>query len=213
MVKHSIVLSILIYLTSTPLLANISMRILISQANYENCNNKISTGILLAGGLTKNAESKMDWSALNGESLERTLYLASQIKMLDLNTIIISGGSGAKVKEADIMASLLTAIIRPHSINIVIDNSSKNTHDTLDFIKTNKVAASEHVYLITSDWHIPRVQMLYKKTIKTCPLSSGNSYIPFGFPGWFIPQKSAIVKFEKVWHELMGIVYAKFIYS
>jgi uncharacterized SAM-binding protein YcdF (DUF218 family) len=213
MIKRSIILSALIYITSTPLVANISMKMLLSKTSFEYCNEKLSTGILLAGGLTKDADSKMDWSALNGESLKRTIYLASKIDNYNLKTIIISGGSGGKVKEADIMANLLMSFSEFQSINIIVDNLSKNTSEVLTFLKKINISTLEPMLLITSDWHMPRAQAIYNKTIRTCPLPSGSSYIPFGFPGWFIPQQSAILKLEQVWHELIGIIYANSIPS
>jgi len=209
--RLAIVLIISIYFISTPLLANLGLLFLTSQIEYNKCSGKGSTAILLAGGLNYATKSENDWNALNAASVSRTIFLASQIEALKIKKVIISGGSGRAKKEADIMKNLLMSFTQAKGLSIEVDNTSKNTKEFANYmaLKHSNSHISESYLLITDDWHMLRAKKLLKNSdISVCPLVSSNHYSPFSFPGWFVPQKSALVKFELVWHEIGGILFS-----
>ncbi|WDD99470.1 YdcF family protein [Thalassomonas actiniarum] len=167
----------------------------------------MSGTILLAGGLSKTASGKNDWSALGDESLSRTVFLASQLARLNSQSVIISGGSGSGIKEAELMTDLLDNLYSGKPLDIIADVNAIRTQESALFVRANMPDENAGYYLVTSDWHMARAQAIFEHHgIKVCPLASGDSYVPYGFPGWFIPQKSALAKFELAWHELGGLL-------
>jgi len=198
-----------IYVVSIPLFANLGLLFLTSQIEYNKCSGKSSTAILLAGGLNYATKNKNDWNALNAASVSRTVFLASKIKELSIKKVIISGGSGYLKKEAEIMANLLMSFTQAKDLYIKVDNASKSTKEFSNYMALNHTESSEVYLLITDDWHMLRSTKLLKNSdISVCPLASSDNYSPFSFPGWFIPQKSSLAKFELVWHELGGLVFS-----
>ncbi|WP_281560871.1 YdcF family protein [Thalassomonas sp. RHCl1] len=178
-----------------------------SKINYQDCAADISGAILLAGGLSKTASGKSDWSALGDESLSRTVFLASQLDRLNNPSVIISGGSGAGIKEAELMADLLGNLSSGKPLDIISDVNAIRTRESALFVRSKMPDENAGYYLVTSDWHMARAQAIFEHHgVKVCPLASGDSYVPYGFPGWFIPQKSALAKFELAWHELGGLL-------
>ena len=197
-----------LYVSCTPLCANLSVLLLTSQIENRHCDPRIKTAIVLAGGITNRFATKGDWSALDDSSIRRTLFLASQLNQLTINSVIVSGGAGHGIKEAELMADLLLKTHPIGNIDITLDLDANNTSATADFVKKAATGTQESYYLVTSDWHMPRAQSIFaQQGIKTCPMSSVNSYVSYGFPGWFIPQKSALVKFERAWHEFGGLLW------
>lgn len=196
-----------LYISCTPLSANLSVWLLQSKIDYQHCAVDINRTIILAGGTAKPASVKDDWSALGDTSLSRTVFLASQLEQLNTSSVIVSGGAGGGVKEATLMAELLVRLHPRDNLDITLDVNAKNTQASARFVRSLDHDESGY-YLVTSDWHMARAQAIFDNHgIKVCPVTSKESYVPYGFPGWFIPQKSALVKFELAWHEFGGLLF------
>jgi len=201
----------LLYLSCTPLCANLSLALLKSLTDHSDCKSDIDSAVILAGGMAKTAFSPADWSALGPDSLSRTTFLASRLPGLSLQSVVISGGAGHGVKEGQLMADLFTRLDsdkqRPQSPAIILDAGAANTRASAEFVQGLSASKEQAYYLVTSDWHLPRAQAIFaRQGVRVCPLASSESYVPYGFPGWFIPQKSALAKFELVWHEFGGLL-------
>lgn len=197
---------VFIYLMSTPLVANLGIKFLRNQIDNSYCDTVGSTAILLAGGVDRNANSTNEWLALNDTSIRRVVFLAKNLDKLAIDTLVISGGSGSTIKEAELILDLLGRLTSLKNITLVIDKDSRSTIGIGQNLEKLGVNKRFPAYLITSDWHMARAQLLLKQSVATCPLPSNYSYAPFSFPGWLIPQKSALVKFELFWHELGGLI-------
>ena len=196
-----------LYLCCTPLAANLSILLLQSKINYQHCAPDINHTIILAGGTSRMTAEKSDWSALGDVSISRTVFLASRLDQLGSPSVIISGGAGRGVKEAELMGDLLRRLDPQRNPDIILDLDAKNTEESAGFVRREMPDENLGYYLVTSDWHMARAQAIFEhKGIKVCPLASGESYVPYGFPGWFIPQKSALAKFELAWHEFGGLL-------
>lgn len=196
----------LLYLFSIPLTVNISLDFFISKISHRACEtSSINEAVLLASGLSRAPSESDDWGALSDRSATRALYALTVLDSLPLKKLTVSGGIGGNITESDIMFNLINRVHDQDSLELVKDDISENTKQTAsNYFDNNGIKT---IYLITDDWHMLRAQKEFKKVgIEVCPLISRNNYVPFGFPGWFIPQKSAIVKFEYLWHELGGLL-------
>ncbi|WDE12246.1 YdcF family protein [Thalassomonas haliotis] len=177
-----------------------------SKIDYQHCAADINRTIILAGGTVKPALAN-DWSALGDTSIRRVVFLASQLEQLNTSSVIVSGGAGVGVKEATLMADLLARLYPRGKLDIILDANAKNTQASARFVRSQMLDESGY-YLVTSDWHMARAQAIFAHHgIKVCPVASEESYVPYGFPGWFIPQKSALAKFELAWHEFGGLLF------
>ncbi|WDE05018.1 YdcF family protein [Thalassomonas viridans] len=206
--KVRVVSFCLLYLSCTPLCANLSLALLKSLTDETYCHSGIDSAVILAGGMSRTAASSADWSALGPESISRTAFLASRLPALPLQSVVISGGSGNGIKEGRLMADLFSRLQPRQPPVITLDERAVNTRASAEFVHGLAADMNKVYYLVTSDWHMPRAQAIFAASqVKVCPLASGESYVPYGFPGWFIPQKSALAKFERVWHEFGGLLF------
>jgi len=117
-------------------------------------------GIIILGG-GEELRLSLDWQVAEiGNGGDRYLAAAILARHYPALPIIFSGGSGhlnfsKPLREGDIFYQLLTAIgIEEH--RLIIESSSRNTHENFVYLKSHLPAQSGHYLLVTSAFHMPR---------------------------------------------------------
>lgn len=121
----------------------------------------------------------------------------------------MSGGSwsGSGVPESDLMAGYARRLGVPGTA-ISEERTSLTTWESAWHLSRLQSKLPRRVVLITSAAHMRRAQYAMQAAgFRTCPLAVDRRYAPFQFPGYFIPQRSALEKTETSLHEVVGLLY------
>ncbi|OYV37132.1 MAG: hypothetical protein B7Z83_05230 [Thiomonas sp. 20-64-5] len=206
----------LIFITaSMPLTANIALGTLEQKATQE----KIcpppppaSLLVVLAGGINGNPMSDTDASALKAASLRRLLSAVALAQQVPDSTLLISGGWGRSVREADLMGALAKQLGFPAS-RIELDTKSRTTFQTAENIRARvSQVPSGRRYLVTSADHMPRAMMAFKhENVSICAWPVDYEALALQPLDMLTPQISALEKSTRVVHELMGMLYYRLI--
>lgn len=162
--------------------------------------------LLLMGGLQAQPTGPQQVSALNAESLERVLAVVA----VDQVEVLVSGGYGGTVTEADLGAQLLRMLgTAPGRLRL--DRVSRSTWDSAAWVATQPGVAAQGVQLLTSALHVPRAALaLQRHGVAVCAIRLRSNHVPLAGLGYFVPQASALVKAQRSLHELLGTLAYRF---
>jgi len=190
------------YLLMTSFGANLLVGLIAIDDSNKTCIS--NTAILLANGMTRHTLNDREYGAMSIESLNR-VHSARRWLLLDSRNKILLTGSKAN-SEVPILNNYLMLMGVP-SERLIIDNDSNTTFESstnIDQWLSNK----EPVFLITSQIHMRRALLSFEKSgYLVCPLISHNQHIRALGIRKFFPDSHAIIKSEKVIHELIGIAW------
>ncbi|MDD4886431.1 MAG: YdcF family protein [Thiomonas sp.] len=204
--------STLVFITaSMPLTANIALGALEQKARQEKTCPPPPPGslfVVLAGGINGNPASDADVSALKAASLRRLLSAVQLAQKTPDSTLLISGGWGRSVREANLMGALAEQMGFPAS-RIELDTTSRTTFQTAQNIRERvQQTPQERRYLITSADHLPRAMMAFHhERIAICAWPVDYEALPLQPLDMLTPQISALEKSTRVVHELLGMLY------
>jgi uncharacterized SAM-binding protein YcdF (DUF218 family) len=199
-------------LFTTPLGANGLVRPLELRASREavRCGD-VSSGdpviVVLAGGASAGAGSAERVEYLQEASYRRLLYGLRLAREKPASRVLISGSSLGGVPEVQLMAHLaLMTGLAPG--RLVLDGSSRNTAASARAVRT---ILSQHgpaaLFLVTSAMHMPRALALFRaQGLDACARPTDFRFVPPGWPGYVIPQVSALDKSTDAVHEYLGLV-------
>ena len=200
---------------SMPLAANIALGALERKATQEKICPPPPPGslfVVLAGGINGHPAHDSDFSALKVASLRRLLSAVQIAQQVPDSTLLISGGWGKSVREANLMGALAEQLGFPAS-RIALDTQSRTTFQTAQNIRERVLAIPPaRRYLITSADHMPRAMMAFThEDISICAWPVDYEALPLQPLDMLTPQISALEKSTRVLHELLGMVYYRLV--
>jgi len=208
-------LTALFVASSTPLVANALLGALEHQATRDKVCPPPPPGsllVVLAGGINGNPHDPHDYPALQAASLRRLIAAVQLAKQTPHATLLISGGWGRAVREADLMAGLARSMGLAAD-RIDIDRQSRTTFQTAQNVRPLVLQfPPDRRYLITSADHMPRAQLAFAhEGLRMCAWPVDYEALPLQPLEMLTPQISALEKSTRVVHELLGMVYYRLV--
>lgn len=207
----SVILAVFYFALASPLGANLLVGVLEDRADRaEGCLEPPGPSgpgvfVVLAGGITGPAAGARDFERLKEGSLRRVLAAVRLAERFPASSVILSGGAGGPVREADLMAGLARAMgIADRRLRI--DRDSDSTYESaVNLAPVLRGGPGAGVYLITSAMHMPRALATFRaRGIAACPIPVDRQLIRPALHEMLIPQLSALVKSSAALHEILG---------
>ncbi|MGC9162611.1 MAG: YdcF family protein [Thiomonas sp.] len=202
-------------LASMPLTANLALGALERQARAAKVCPAPPPGsvlVVLAGGVNGNPTNPDDVTALKASSLRRTLSAVQLAQQVPASMLLISGGWGKTVREADLMGTLARQMGFP-AARIELDARSRTTYQSAVNLRARllRIPARQR-YLITSADHMPRAMMAFAhEGLTMCAWPVDDEALPLHPLEMLTPQLSALEKSTRVLHELLGMLYYRLV--
>ncbi len=164
--------------------------------------------ILLAGGIRGDPDRLDDFSALSEASLYR---LFSAVRLADQtpnSTLLISGGGGRVIHEANLMGALAEQLGFPRQ-RVELDTRSHTTFESaLNVASAVEKYPQRQRYLVTSADHMPRALMAFRHAgLNVCARPVDFEALPLKPAEMLTPQISALSKSTRAMHEALGMLY------
>ena len=164
--------------------------------------------VVLGGGQTIDPKLPL-LSQMNTAPVVRLMEGIRIYRKFPGSRLLLSGGGGGQVTEAEVMARVAREIGVPEK-DIILETKSKDTRDEALFIKP--MIGNEPFVLVTTASHIPRSMALFKK-LGMNPIPSPIGHSVKDGPGLshysFFPSSRNIYKAELAIHEYLGMTWAK----
>jgi uncharacterized SAM-binding protein YcdF (DUF218 family) len=113
------------------------------------------------------------------------------------------------VSEANVMAEV-AGTMGIEGNKIILEERSRDTKDQARF--THEIVGDERFVLVTSASHMPRSMALFRK-LRMNPIPAPADYLvkkrqKIG-PGLFFPNTGGLRKMERLFHEYLGLWWAR----
>ena len=165
--------------------------------------------VVLGGGNISDPELPVT-SQIGGDSLVRLVEGIRIYQKYSHIKLILSGGRGfGPTPCAEVMAHVAKELGVDEN-DIILESQSKDTKDEAQLIKS--LVKNDQFILVTSASHMPRSMALFKKQgMNPIPAPTGHLAIrKEGLsPSSFFPGADNLLKAERIFHEYLGIVWAK----
>jgi uncharacterized SAM-binding protein YcdF (DUF218 family) len=163
--------------------------------------------VVLAGGMTGHPSSPDDIARLQVESIRRVFEAVSLARSAGEAPVIVAGGSGGPVREADLMASLASAQgLAPE--RVLLERESRTTAEAASHVAsllTQRRLEAVPVRLVTSALHMPRAAAAFRRRgLAVCPVPVDTRFVWPALHAALVPQATALEKSTAAWHELVG---------
>jgi uncharacterized SAM-binding protein YcdF (DUF218 family) len=162
--------------------------------------------IVLAGGLDSGG-SMLDPERLQQDSLRRVLHAIELAGRAGPTLILLSGGSGKPDVESDVLAEFAQELGVSRD-RLIIDRQPKNTRESA--LSSSKFAAEYPQLtplLVTSAIHAPRALDEFRAAgMHVCLRPTDFRFEPPNWPGYLLPQISALDKSTAAVHEYLGLL-------
>jgi uncharacterized SAM-binding protein YcdF (DUF218 family) len=165
--------------------------------------------VVLGGGHISDPKLPIT-SQIGEESLVRLIEGIRIYRKYSRVKLILSGG---RVFDSISTAHVMAHVAQELGVDeedIILESQSKDTKDEAQFIKP--LVGNDHFILVTSASHMPRSIALFKKQgMNPIPAPTGHLVIrkqglsPFSF----FPSAGNLLKAEMIFHEYLGIAWAK----
>lgn len=202
------VLLVVYFWLATPLGANLMVAALerdVPAAPTCRSKEQGATYVVLAGGQTGVPESEHDIARLHEASFRRTIE-GVRLALEDPDgLLVLAGGSGGAVKEADLMRQLALRLgVDPGHIQRERD-SATTYESAVGVARRLRSLGRERVLLVTSAMHMPRAAAAFRaQGLRVCPHPVDRRYVRPAIDEALIPQITALVKSTGALHELLG---------
>lgn len=121
-----------------------------------------SVFVVLAGGIDRSTADKDDVLRLSNDSLRRMVAGVLIAETVPESVIVLSGGTGNRVREADLMRSLALTLGMP-SARLLLERESRTTYENAVRVKALLVSMGDRpAYLVTSAMHMPRAAAVFR---------------------------------------------------
>lgn len=199
----------------TPLFANALVGWLESgRAIPEACNTALPhTAVVLAGGIDGRPRADDDYSVLMLASRRRVERAVEWWHEQPGRRLVISGGSSHRrgTPKSHLMAAYARAL-GVQAEAITTEDASKTTWDNAQHLARLRPALPARLVLITSAMHLPRATYSMEQAgFEVCGIGADSRFVPFELPGYLIPQASAMTKTEEGLHEVVGLLYYRWL--
>jgi uncharacterized SAM-binding protein YcdF (DUF218 family) len=186
-------------------------------SSIENIQTKYDVGIVL-GGMSA-FDSKTNTVNFN-KNADRLIYTEKLYRKGIINKILISGGSGALIKNQYKEAFVMRNHLIENGISdddIIIENKSRNTKENA-FLSAEILKCdfqNKSVLLITSALHMKRAVFCFEKAgIEVASFSTDNtdSNRNFQLEYLLLPNSKSFEKWESIIHEWVGYLVYKIVF-
>ncbi|MEW6560214.1 MAG: YdcF family protein [Pseudomonadota bacterium] len=207
--------TVLFVLSSMPLFANLALGALEQRARQTQTCPAPPPGavfVVLAGGVDGNPPDAQDYTALKTASLKRLIAAVQLAQRTPDSSLLISGGWGKAVREANLMGALAEQMGFPRQ-RITLDTTSRTTFQTAVNLRDRLLhTAPARRYLVTSADHMPRALMAFAhEGVAICAWPVDFEALPIQPLDMLTPQISALEKTSRVVHELLGMLYYRLV--
>jgi uncharacterized SAM-binding protein YcdF (DUF218 family) len=168
------------------------------------------TVVVLAGGIDEalDDQAPTDVGRLHGATLRRVLG-GVEAARASHGRLVLAGGAGDDVREADLMAEL-AARLGIERERIVVERDSANTYENAQRVAGLLRADTQpagRLRLVTSALHMPRAIGSFRAAgLDVCAHPLDRRWVNPPAPAAFVPQISALRKSSDAIYELMGLV-------
>lgn len=167
--------------------------------------------IMLGGGVDSRVRSPSEFERMSRSTMAR----ATATSRIAINEpalrLVVAGGALKNITEADVIASYWVALGIDDE-RIIREGRSSNTRENA--VNVAALLSAETVQgpvrLVTSAMHMPRAlhafrRVLGEQGVDVCPVSVGREAL-MDMPLWsWLPQTTALVKFDKWLHEIAAL--------
>lgn len=163
--------------------------------------------VVLAGGISGSPTTLEEFSRLHESTLRRTMEGVRLAARTHESRLVLAGGSGDQMREADLMGSLSRALGFPAD-RIRLERSSQTTYESAMAVVAMLRAEPEtrQVVLVTSALHMPRALGAFRRVGRAvCPYPVDHQRVEPRLHEMLIPQLSALSKSVQAYHEMAGI--------
>ncbi|HEV7491011.1 MAG TPA: YdcF family protein [Rhodanobacteraceae bacterium] len=164
--------------------------------------------IVLAGGSDRAAVDADDLAALGVASLRRTLAGVALWRNQKTPALVFVGGPSFRNAAADsiLMKTLAQTMDVPANV-IRVETTSQDTWENAR--NTAELLAHPlRISLVTSAAHMPRATFAFEHAgFRVCAYPTDSRFVPFGLPGYLVPQTGAAIKTTQALHEWVGLAY------
>lgn len=161
--------------------------------------------VVLAGGLDRAAADAGDLGRLSEESFRRTVAGVRLAKEVPDSVLLLSGGLGGRVREADLMGTLAAALGMPAQ-RLVLEREARSTYQNAMRLKPMiEGFRGRPIYLVTSAAHMPRAAAVFWSSGQpVCPLPVDFQHRePEGVDA-IVPRVDSMLKTTEALHEMVG---------
>lgn len=164
-----------------------------------------TTVVVLAGGFDYSPRTPDDFGALRSVSLQRLFAGVALWRRIPDARLVIAGGGGGAIREAELMANLAVQLGVPAAV-IELDDRSRNTWENAHNVAALSPAVTKRIWLVTSPMHLPRALLAFRAWgFEPCAWPTDRRYRNVQiFPGAFIPQGGSVRTASVALHELIG---------
>ena len=193
-----------VWFFATPLTGNLLISSLENDVRDVDCS-RLDTAVLLAGGLRGWAREPGDFHRLTDSSLRRTIQAANWLDDNPVASVYVVGGYGWRVKEAELMVSLLKTLkVKSPLVPVV---SARNTKESAQAVHDVLGDDAGRIALISSGYHLPRAMAEFERAgLDACPVATDLRRSRLGGIGAIAPSPYALSKSMVALHEYAGLL-------
>ncbi|MET0290611.1 MAG: YdcF family protein [Pseudoxanthomonas sp.] len=199
-------------LAMMPLVADGLLAIIEAPMQAPDCTGE-RTAVVLSGGLDREPRDAQDVSVISMSGRQRAERAAEWWHAGDGRQLVVAGGAWTPdaPSESALMKVYLGRMGVPAAV-IRTETQSQNTWDNALNMLQMRPAVPREVVVITSAVHVPRARYAMQQAgFESCMLPSDSMRVPLRFPTMFMPSKSGVAGTEAALHELIGIVWYRFL--
>ncbi len=176
--------------------------------------------IVLGGGVSSAIRNVDEYERMYPPTLARVAAAARLAREWPGSRLILAGGGPQAVSEAEVMAHFLEreGIARERMVlESRSQSTSGNAREVVALLAADKAThggGGNHDVLVTSARHLPRVMLHFREQgLDPCPFGVDYLAVP-DIPVWaWMPQVTALDKFNVLLHEVVGLAAARLGFS
>lgn len=164
--------------------------------------------VVLAGGKRGTPSGETDIARLLEASFRRTVEGARLAQGHPGSLLVLTGGTGSAVTEADLMRHLaITMGVDPATI--LIERWSETTYESaVGVARLLQPLGVRRLHLVTSAMHMPRAAAVFRRQgFDVCPHPVDSRYLRPDPLEALLPQVTALVKTTDALHEMLGYAW------
>lgn len=171
-----------------------------------------TTIVVLGGGFDYPPRASDDYGSLSITALQRVFAGVALWQQIPGVRLVIAGGGGGRIREAEPMANLAMRMGVPATA-VEIEDRSRNTWQNARNVAALSPPVSKRIWLVSSPMHLPRALDAFRAWgFKPCAWPSGVvKDSPDLWLGALLPQGNSIRETAIAFHELIGGVEYRFL--
>lgn len=163
--------------------------------------------VVLAGGMSGRPARSDDVARLHVASLRRVIEGLRLARSRTDTFLVLAGGGGDAVREADLMGSLAAELGFPPA-RLLLERESRTTAEgaaNVARLLAQRGGEAPAVHLVTSAMHMPRAAASFRRQgVEVCPVPVDQRRVSPALHELLIPQLTALDKSTTACHELVG---------